>query len=302
MFREFFKDQQQPLDIVGSSAGAFRTACFCQSDPVAAIERLAKNYSETVYSEQVDRDEISEKALQLLDALLGDNGINEIISNPLYKAHFIVAKSNGFTAKENKAIQGLGLVKSYLNNRISRARLARHFERYIFQAHGSNFDFEDPDGIPTQTVEFTEQNLKAALLASGSIPMVMAGIRDIPGCPAGMYRDGGIIDYHFDFRIKTEGLVLYPHFNANPKAGWFDKRLKRPIRKANYDNVVMICPTDEFIASLPYQKIPDRTDFSELKDDERIRYWRQVFSQSELLAEELDTIISTQDLSSVRVI
>ena len=130
--------------------------------------------------------------------------------------------------------------------------------------------------------------------------MVMAGIEDIPGCPQGMYRDGGIIDYHFDFKINTDGLVLYPHFNANPKAGWFDKRLKRPIRKANYDNVVMICPTDEFIASLPYQKIPDRTDFSDLKDDERISYWKQVFRQSELLAEELHHIVSTQDLSSVR--
>lgn len=226
--------------------------------------------------------------------------MNEIITNPIFKAHFIVAKSHGLTAKENKAIQGLGLFNSYINNRIDRARLAKHFERYIFQSNGSSFEFSDPDNIPTKTVTFSEENLTPALLASGSIPMVMSGIKDIPGCPKGMYRDGGIIDYHFDFKINTDGLVLYPHFNSIPKAGWFDKRLKRSVRKANYDNVVMICPSDEFIASLPYQKIPDRTDFSELNDDDRITYWKQVFDRSQLLAEELDNIISSQDVSRVR--
>ncbi len=301
LFGEFFNDRSEVLDIVGSSAGAFRAACFGQADPVAAIERLAKNYSETVYSKQVDRAEISEKAMALLEVMLGERGVREIIDNPIFKAHFIVAKSRGFSARENKAIQGLGLVRSYINNRIDRKHLAKQFERYIFRSQGSRFEFTDPDNIPTQTVDLTEVNLKPALLASGSIPMVMSGIRDIPGCPTGMYRDGGIIDYHFDMKISGPDLVLYPHFNADPKAGWFDKRLNRPVRKANYDNVVMICPSEEFIASLPYGKIPDRTDFSVLEDADRISYWRQVFKDSERLAEELDTVIRTQDLSSVRL-
>ena len=47
LFGEFFKGRQQPLNLIGSSAGAFRAACFAQKDPVAAIERLAKNYSES---------------------------------------------------------------------------------------------------------------------------------------------------------------------------------------------------------------------------------------------------------------
>jgi hypothetical protein len=51
LFGEFFKGRQQNLDLIGSSAGAFRAACFAQNDPVAAISRLAKYYSETVYSD-----------------------------------------------------------------------------------------------------------------------------------------------------------------------------------------------------------------------------------------------------------
>ena len=50
MFGEFFKNKQQALNLIGSSVGAFRTACFAQKNPVAAIERFAKNYHETIYS------------------------------------------------------------------------------------------------------------------------------------------------------------------------------------------------------------------------------------------------------------
>ena len=50
IFGEFFKHRTQPLNLIGSSAGAFRSACFAQNDPVAAIKRLAKSYSQTRYS------------------------------------------------------------------------------------------------------------------------------------------------------------------------------------------------------------------------------------------------------------
>ncbi|MEL0068917.1 MAG: patatin-like phospholipase family protein [Gammaproteobacteria bacterium] len=300
IFGEFFKHRSTPMDIMGSSAGAFRTACFCQSDPVAAVDRLAKNYSETVYSDEVDRYEITEKALELLDAFLAESGITEIINNPRFKAHFLVAKCSGFVASEHKMIQGLGLAKSYLNNRLSRRNLTKQYERYIYQTDGSNLVFDDPDNIPTQQISLTEDNLRDALLASGSIPMVMAGIKDIAGSPEGLYRDGGIIDYHFDLKFKTDGLVLYPHFNSHPKAGWFDKKLKRPVRAANYDNVVLLCPSEKFIANLPYQKIPDRTDFSTMDANQRMTYWKQVLAETQRLADDFAQIIETQDLSVIK--
>ena len=50
----------------------------------------------------------------------------------------------------------------------------------------------------------------------------------------------------------------------------------------------MITPSKEFIAGLPYGKIPDRNDFTDLDADTRIKYWNTVFSETEKLAEALD--------------
>lgn len=304
IFGEFFNGRQQPLNVIGSSAGAFRAACFAQRDPVAAIERLAKHYSETVYSNDTkpQADEITAKAITLLDELFGDTGANEIINNSVFKAHFIVAKCHGLVASENKLKQGAGLLNSFLRNALSRPLLKSQYERYIFQHHQSDLTIFDPYYIPTTSVPLSLHNIKTALLASGSIPLVMQGINNIADCPPGMYRDGGIIDYHFDFQIKNEGLTLYPHFSSSLKAGWFDKNLSRKVRLEHYDNTVLLCPSAEFIDSLPYHKIPDRKDFVEMKPAQRIQYWRQVFVESEKLAQHFKHFYQTQNINSIKSI
>ncbi|REL26950.1 patatin-like phospholipase family protein [Thalassotalea euphylliae] len=303
LFGEFFKDRNSPLNIMGSSAGAFRAACFGQSDPVAAITRLATDYANTVYdSQKPTPGEITEKGRVLLDNVLGEHGVHEIINNPIRKAHFVVAKSNGFVASENKLAQGVGLVSSFVRNRVNRQLLRSQYERYIFQPASSDMTISDPDEFATHITYLTPDNLKQALLASGSIPIVMAGIADIPDCPPGMYRDGGIVDYHFDIKIHNPGLVLYPHFSQTLRAGWFDKSLARPVRECNYDNIVVICPTDAFVASLPLKKIPDRKDFTELDSQTRIKVWHQVLSQSEQLADGFHEFINTQAIEKIQPI
>ncbi|MBB1292218.1 patatin-like phospholipase family protein [Pseudoalteromonas sp. SR41-4] len=297
IFGEFFKNRSSQLNLIGSSAGAFRSACFSQNDPVAAITRLAKSYSETRYSNNKPTpQEITTKARALLEDVFGNNGVTEIINNPVFKSHFIVAKSNGLVASELKALQLLGLTKSYLSNRVNRRFLTTQYERVIFQAPNSELAVKDSYKFKTTHIDLTTDNLKDALLASGSIPLVMQGIKNIAGAPAGMYRDGGIVDYHFDLKINNPGLILYPHFNSEPKAGWFDKNLKRKVTSQNYDNVVMITPSKQFIASLPYGKIPDRTDFTDLDADTRIKYWRTVFSETEKLADAFDQNLSNQKI------
>jgi hypothetical protein len=302
IFGEFFKDRNKPLNVIGSSAGAFRSACFAQDDPVGAIERLAKNYSETVYSQKPDATEITTKAKQLLDIMFAENGIDEVIHNPIFKAHFIVAKTQGLVSFEHKVLQGFGLVKSLILNRISRKLLHSQYQRYIFQAANSDFILVDNSNFTTIKKSLTYENTKAALLASGSIPMVMQGVKDIAGCDKGTYRDGGIIDYHFDFKIKNEGLTLYPHFSSSLKAGWFDKSLVRKVSASNYENTVLLCPSAKFIQSLPYQKIPDRTDFTHLDDQTRLKYWRTVFTQSEQLADEFSEFIKEQKTEKIQSI
>jgi hypothetical protein len=78
--------------------------------------------------------------------------------------------------------------------------------------------------------------------------------------------------------------------------GWFDKFL--PWRQAaihEVDNLVLLCPSETFIATLPLGKIPDRSDFNRLDHDARVRYWEQCVQSSRALAEEFAEMIQRDD-------
>lgn len=306
LFGEFFKDRTTELNIIGSSAGAFRAACFAQKDPVAAISRLAEKYAHITYPDKPNIQDISNSAIDMLSHLFGETGIDEIIHNDIFKAHFIVAKSNGLTSHENQFIQGLGLLSSMLLNKANRKLLTLQYERYIYRPSSSKVRINDPYGFSSHYVDFTRDNLSDALLASGSIPMIMRGIKNIANSPQGTYRDGGIIDYHFDFSLENNintnntPLTLYPHFTDEPKAGWFDKNSSRRVLSKNYDNTVLIVPSKQFIQSLPYNKIPDRNDFKNLAEDIRLKYWLTVLSETDRLADNLHELIIKQDIGQIK--
>ena len=117
-----------------------------------------------------------------------------------------------------------------LLNKANRGLLSHQYQRVLFHHPKSQLTINDSYSFNTVHQPLTATNLSDALLASGSIPLVMEGIKNIEGCAPGMYRDGGIIDYHFDITLEpNEGLILYPHFNAAPKAGWFDKNSSRAV-------------------------------------------------------------------------
>jgi hypothetical protein len=300
LFGEYFKDRREELNLVGSSAGAFRFAALSQQDPVSAITRLATLYSETTYSAKANKSEITAKAKILLEAVLGANGSNEIINNPIFKAHFIVAKCRGLTTLEQKVPLLLGLMSSMAMNQVNRGLLAKQYQRYVYHHPKSQLTISDSFNFNTQHQALTNDNLTDSLLASGSIPLIMEGIKDIIGSPRGMYRDGGIVDYHFDFEIKNSGLTLYPHFSSTLKAGWFDKNLSRKVRLKHYDNTVLLCPSTEFIDSLPHQKIPDRNDFVDMNREQRMSYWQTVMNESEKLAESFQHLYENKDINRIK--
>ena len=144
-----------------------------------------------------------------------------------------------------------------------------------------------------QRVMMRRNNLEDAIVATGSIPLVLSGVRVIEGAMPGVYRDGGVIDYHLDFpHSEPNRLALYPHFIDRIIPGWFDKRLGwRKPDPANIDRTILISPSPEFVARLPNGKIPDRTDFTAYAPGERIRIWREVVDSCERLAEELHDVL-----------
>lgn len=298
IFPEFFAGRTRPLDVIGSSAGAFRFACFAQKDPLSAINRLAERYSHTVYSDKPTAREITQKGTELLSYVLGENGSQEIINNPIIKAHFIVARCKGLTQFEVKPLQMAGLVASAGANAVKRKWLEKFYQRYVFSPPSSVLQLEDPNKMPTYSVPLTTENLPQALMASGSIPIVIEGVENISGAPKGMYRDGGIIDYHFDLTLgPAKGLVLYPHFYSKPIPGWFDKSFKKRLpHTSSYDDVVMLVPSAEFVASLPYGKIPDRKDFENMPAEQRIAYWQSVISKSNVLGETFQDMLDNDQV------
>ncbi|MGB1261498.1 MAG: patatin-like phospholipase family protein [Cognaticolwellia sp.] len=303
LFGEYFKDRSTELNLVGSSAGAFRFAALSQKDPVAAITRLATLYSQTTYSEKANSEEITNKAVALLEQVLGADGRTEIINNPIFKAHFIVAKCRGLTSFERKAPLLSGLIASMVFNQVDRGLLAKQYQRYVYHHPNSQLKISDNFNFNTQYQALNTENLAPSLLASGSIPIVMRGIKDIAGSANGMYRDGGIIDYHFDVDITpSAGLTLYPHFSPTPKAGWFDKNLARKVNSDYYKNTVMLVPSEKFITQLPFGKIPDRKDFTDLDASTRLTYWQKVLQQSDDLAEEFSNLVANNNRDNLKAI
>ena len=122
--------------------------------------------------------------------------------------------------------------------------------------------------------------------------MVMSPAK-IPGGKDRWYWDGGLVDYHFSGPFNADdGLVLYPHFFPKMTPGWLDKGIPwRKVKAENYDNVVMLAPSEEFIAKLPYGKIPDRKDFQNLSNEDREAYWHTVLEATNSLVDDLHSAL-----------
>ncbi|TRW49952.1 patatin-like phospholipase family protein [Aliidiomarina halalkaliphila] len=295
LFGEFFSKRQQPMELLGTSAGAWRFASLGRSDAADASALFCKLYRATVYSEKPDVREITDKAIDLLNEYVTDDAIAEILSQDRFLHHMIVVRSRGIGASDNRVLQGMSLIRAAALNAVSRKTLRHSFERVVFHHPKATpplgHDWHD---LPTRHVALTQENFRHALLATGSIPMVLAGVRDIPGAPPGVYRDGGVTDYHFNLPFDEQsGLVLYPHFQREVIPGWFDKHLKRRMSGQQWPNVLALMPTQKFIDALPYQKIPDRHDFANMDVPTRQKFWQQAVDAGYRMADELAELISS---------
>lgn len=286
LFGEFFKHRSTPLHILGSSAGAWRFACFAQADPVAASQRFCHAYANIRYPANANLRQITEISAAIIDDVFPNSDhLEQVLSNPVIKLNLIVAKARRLTSARARWLQMSGLLLTAAANAVDRRLLAHFYQRTLFHLPNEQAPFHHAGNLPTRHVDLTLQNLRQAVLASGSIPMVLEPVEDIDGAGKGIYFDGGITDYHFDLPFSQQGLVLYPHFYPKLTPGWFDKMLRwRKANPAHLHNVILLCPTEQWVKSLPYGKIPDRTDFK-LPDQQRFAYWQEVIQRSAELAD-----------------
>lgn len=290
--------RSRPLDAVGSSIGSWRHAAMAQPDPVAAYDRFEKAYLKQSYtSTKPSVAEITEVALGLMRSLLGGSGEQHILEHPWFRSHIVTARGKGLSGRAPGAglVSGMGIAA--LGNGLSRATLPASFQRVVFASNNALPLSPLFDDFRTRYVGLSEANVFSALMASGAIPYIFEGVFDIEGAGKGAFWDGGIIDYHFDVRRLPEDQVwLYPHFNRRTTVGWFDKFLPwRADRQVSADQLIMLCPSDEFLSQLPFGKIPDRRDFGKIPESVRAQYWLTCVKESERLADEFHELITGQN-------
>ena len=289
-----------PVHLIGTSIGAWRFACYARQDPLAAIDRFEEAYIDQSYSDDPDIHEITAKSREILQVVLGQDGVREILDHPVLRTHVMAVRARHLAASDQRPMLAAALLLAASFNAVDRRLLAAFFERALFFDARDLPPFFDAAGFPLQRIRVGRDNLEDAIVATGSIPMVLTGVRDIARAAPGVYRDGGIIDYHVDLPHSDSGrLALYPHFFGRIVPGWFDKRLswRRPAA-ANIARTILVSPADEFVARLPKGKIPDRFDFRNYPPAERVRVWRQVVDECAALAEEFLTVIENGQLES----
>jgi hypothetical protein len=309
LYQEWLPRDGTPIELLGASIGAWRMAALAQVDPVAALDRLLQAYvRDQNYAAKPSPTEVAAACRRIARAVLGEQGLalREGVSLTL-----ITSRARGpLAGTESK----LAFARATLSNVVTRQRLAAHLERVLFTAGPPGFMNESFDAFGLVDVRLDERNAEDAMIASGTIPLLCAPVRDISGAPRGNYWDGALVDYHlllpYPRIARGEGrgrIVLYPHFNDYVTPGWLDKHL--PWRKAPrghpwLDRMLLVAPSPAFLSSLPNGKLPDRKDFYRYGPDHaaRIRAWERAVGECERFAEAVLRWLDRPDPSLLRPI
>lgn len=293
VFGQWLEGAPQKIDMVGSSIGAWRMTIASHPEARRMFGEFERAYFTFRKDDGLSPKAVSEASYRILEEVLSPTEREAILGNTKRNLNIVAVRCEGPTASDRRFVEGAGLLAAASANAISRAALGRFFRRAVF------FSGEGVACSPLWRdfgridVKLRSSSLHDALMASGSIPFVVDPVRDIEGAPAGVYRDGGVIDYHFDVPWSYEsGIVLYPHFYPHLTPGWFDKAHKKRRAGANVLNEQLIlAPHEDFVATLPGGMIPDRKNFADMEDDDRWVYWRKVIDEGYRMADEFATLL-----------
>ena len=299
LFGEWLAASTHTVHLLGASIGAWRMATACLDNVQDAFADMADDYIHQDYPHARGKAPAPAQVSALFGAKLSETfwgRDDELLNHPRYRLHIFTSRGRHVLRREGGLRTKLGYLGAFATNALSRRAMGGWLERVVFS------DPRDPLPIPlrdfrSRSVALSAANLQSSLLASCSIPFLLSAVHDIAGAPRGAYWDGGITDYqlHLDYASMPQGLVLYPHFQKTVIPGWLDKRLKyRHRATARLDNVVVLSPSPEWVASLPRGKLPDRADFTHYIDDfqGRVTAWSRAVRESERLRDEFAAWVS----------
>lgn len=302
IFGHFFPQAPQRRALIGSSIGSWRFASILAWGVDEGTERLADLYTHLEFHKGMKYQQISKICEDMLNQLVVGKEQN-IVQHPEYHLTVLAVKSQHIFSSD-RALPLLASAAGIIaTNAISRRYSGLFMQRVVAQPdHALKLKLNTEKDFQTIYQNLNSNNLYGWLMASGSIPGVMAGIRNIPDAPQGCYRDGGLIDYHLDLPYPSKGIVLYPHFSDSIIPSWFDKGLFW--RKANpqhQSRTLLISPSPAYLASLPMGHLPDRKDFADLihQPKKRIKIWQQCIAESQRLGDEFLELVEKQNLGNI---
>lgn len=293
--------ESRPLLLTGSSAGAWRFAAWVQPEPVKSYHNFMDAYISMKYNNNDTPLTIQLATRNVIDAYLEDDAIPFALANKRYRLAIATARARHIVAFGTKLLQGPGLAICFLLNAVNHSSLYRFFQRVVFYSGYLPPHFCLEDDFNGEAIPLGEPNFKVAVMASGAIPLVVAGVKNIYGAPNGMYRDGGLTDYHLNNRYVTrdEDIALLFHHQGRIIPGWLDKKLKyRRPPDSFLENVLMVYPSESLIQKFPGGKIPDREDFKIYIDDPetRIKNWRRVVDLCAPLGEQFLELVESKKI------
>ena len=290
LMRERVLGLKNPVTLAGASAGALRFAAWVQPEPEKAYRLLMESYRSMAFSRRDTRESIQQILSQVIDSYVEDDAVSFALNNRNYRLAFTVARARHLLSAENPVLQFSGLVVAGLANLFSPSTLPLFFQRVLFYSGYTPPAFSRNREFPGMPIPLNEANFKRVLLASSSVPLRVAAVKNIYGAPRGAYRDGGLVDYHGNQCHGNGGndVVLHFHHQERLVPTWFDGRLRRRTLPDDWTrNLLVVSPSKEFLEGLPGGKIPDRNDFKVFADNpgERLNRWERVIAASEPLGD-----------------
>jgi len=299
-----FLGRTKPVQLVGASAGAFRFAAWLQPQAIESYQKLLEAYINVKFTKHDTPSTSLGEITNIVNVYLEDDALPFALANKKYRLVIITARARGLVAYKNTGLQKLGLAACFVFNYFSRENIYKFAERVVFYNASKPPAFCLRSRFRGTYVQLNEVNFKYAVLASGAIPLVIEGVHDIYGAPRGVYRDGGLIDYHLthQFAAKENEIVLFFHHQERIIPGWLDKNITRRVPEPyTLNNVLMVLPTQSFIESLPDGKVPDRTDLLTFINDQetRIKNWRKAVELSAPLGEEFLELVASGKIKDI---
>jgi hypothetical protein len=296
--------RKKPLWLVGASAGAWRFAAWLQPEAEKSYLAFMNAYITAIYKRGDSPRIILKKLVEIVDSYIEEDGLPFALSNKQYRLAILTTRMKNIAISDSSWSQKAGFLLIFLANALNPSFVHRFAERVVFYYGPKPPDFCFQKEFRGRFFPLNPINFKSAVLASGAIPLVVAGVRNIFGAPDGIYRDGGLIDYNIsqDYRTKNIGLTLFFHHQERVIPGWMDKNFKkRRPSDALLESVLMVYPSEEFVKKLPDGRIPDRSDFDTFIDDPktRIANWRKTTELAAPLGEEFLELVESNKMKDL---